>query len=373
MSQLKLACPTLFGLESIVAEEIRQLGYDRVTSTNGRVMFEADELGIARANINLRCAERVMVLIGEFEATSFEQLFQNVKAMPFEQWICKDDEFPVKGWSLNSALHSVPDCQSIIKKAVVERLKLKYKIDWFSETANKVQIQFSIMKNLVSVYLDTSGEGLHKRGYRENANEAPLKETLAAAMIMLSRFDGERAFYDPFCGSGTILIEAAMIASNMAPGLYRRYSAEKWSSLNKDIWTKARNEALDKIIKKPMIVHGYDIDEAAVRLTLENAKKASVGSIVTATCQDIKQFAPTEPRGVIVCNPPYGERMLEIKEAEDLYRQMGQVISPLHGFNLYVISASERFENLFGRPCDKKRKLYNGMIKCELFQYFRGR
>jgi putative N6-adenine-specific DNA methylase len=373
MSLIKLACPTLFGLESLVSDEIKQLGYDKVTSTNGRVLFEADEQAIARANINLRCAERVLILIGEFEATNFEQLFQNVKSLPWERWISKEDEFPVKGWSLNSALHSVPDCQSIIKKAVVERLKEKYKIDWFSETGSKLQIQFSILKNLVSVYIDTSGDGLHKRGYRENANEAPLKETLAAAMVKLSRFDGERAFYDPFCGSGTILIEAAMIAGNIAPGINRRFSAEKWPALDSNIWLQARNEALDKIAKKPMVIQGYDNDEAAVSLTLENAKKAGVGAVVTAKCQDIKLFAPSEERGVIVCNPPYGERMLEIQEAEDLYRIMGPLFLPLNGYNLYIICANEHFENLFGRPADKRRKLYNGMIKCELFQYFRRR
>jgi putative N6-adenine-specific DNA methylase len=214
---------------------------------------------------------------------------------------------------------------------------------------------------------------LHKRGYRENANEAPLKETLAAAMVKISRYDGERAFYDPFCGSGTILIEAAMIANNIAPGLNRHFSADKWKSLRKDIWLHARNEALDNVTKKQVRIQGYDIDEAAVRLTLENAKRAWVDEVVTASCQSINNFAPSEPRGIIVCNPPYGERMLEINEAEDLYRKMGQSFLQLNGYNFYIICANERFENLFGRMSDKKRKLYNGMIKCELFQYFRGR
>ncbi|HEX3026736.1 MAG TPA: THUMP domain-containing protein, partial [Clostridia bacterium] len=209
MNQIKIACPCLFGLESLVAEEIRRLGYEQTVSTNGRVVFEGDTLAIARANLNLRCAERVLVLLAEFEARSFEELFQGVKRLPWEDWIGRDDVFPVKGWSLNSALHSVPDCQSIIKKAVVEKLKTVYHVDWFQETGAKIQIQFSILKNIVSVYLDTSGEGLHKRGYRQNANEAPLKETLAAAMVKLSHFYTDRPFYDPFCGSGTILIEAA--------------------------------------------------------------------------------------------------------------------------------------------------------------------
>lgn len=368
---VKIACPCLFGLESLVSDELKMLGYENTHSINGRVAFDGEISDIARANINLRCAERVLLLLGEFEARSFEELFQGIKAIEWENWIGKTDSFPVKGWSLNSTLHSVPDCQAIIKKAVVERLKTKYKLEWFKETGPKLQIQFSIMKNLVSVYLDTSGEGLHKRGYRENSNPAPIKETLAAAMVKLSRFRGNTAFYDPLCGSGTILIEAAMAAMRMAPGMNRRFAAEKWGSVPEETWREARQEALSKIEKKVEIVHGFDIDPQAVELTLENARKAGVKDAVTAARQDIRQFAPAEERGTIVCNPPYGERMLEIKEAEELYREMGKVFLKLPGWHFYVISASEQFEQLFGKRSDKKRKLYNGMIKCELYQYFK--
>lgn len=371
MNNIQIACPCLFGLESLVADEIKALGYEEIRSSNGRVVFTGDQAAIARANLNLRCAERAMVLLGEFEARSFEELFQGVKALPWEEWVGREESFPVKGWSLNSQLHSVPDCQAIIKKASVERLKASYKVDWFKETGAKVQIRFSILKDTVSIYLDASGEGLHKRGYRQNANEAPLKETLAAAMVKLARLYPDRAFYDPLCGSGTILIEAAMQGMNLAPGLNRRFAAESWGSLDKKIWSSARQEALDKVDRTPFVVQGFDIDDKAIALTLENAKKAGVGSAVRASKQDLRDFAPGEAKGMIVTNPPYGERMLEIKEAEELTRVMGRVFLKLTDWRFYIISPSDKFEELFGKKADKKRKLYNGMIQCNFFQYFR--
>jgi putative N6-adenine-specific DNA methylase len=371
MNEMKLACPCLFGFESIIADEIRQLGYGDTTLTNGRVTFTGDMAAIARLNINLRCAERVLVVLDEFQAVSFEELFQGIKKIPWEDYIGRDEAFPVKGWSLNSQLHSVPDCQAIIKKAVVEHLKLPYKTEWFRETGPKIQIQFGIFKDTVSVYLDTTGSGLHKRGYRSNAVEAPIKETLAAAMVKLSRPYADKAFYDPLCGSGTILIEAALLLNNMAPGQNRRFDAEEWGCLDKRIWSDARSEALAAVKRREFIVQGFDIDPAAVSLTLENAKKAGVAENVRASVQDIAGFSPPEPRGVIVCNPPYGERMLEIKQAEKLYGEMGRAFLRLKGYHYYIISSSERFEALFGKKADKKRKLYNGMIKCDLFQYFK--
>jgi putative N6-adenine-specific DNA methylase len=372
MNQFKLACPCLFGFESIIADEIGRLGYEDTVLTNGRVAFSGDAAAIARLNINLRCAERVLLLVDEFQAVSFEELFQGIKKLPWEEYISRDEAFPVKGWSLNSQLFSVPDCQSIIKKAVVERLKLKYQTDWFNETGPKIQIQFAIFKDTVSVYLDTTGDGLHKRGYRANSVEAPIKETMAAAMVKLSRPYADKAFYDPMCGSGTILIEAALLLNNMAPGQNRGFAAEEWGFLDKSIWAQARREALAAVERRNFVVQGYDIDENAVALTLENAKKAGVGDNVRAAVQDIDDFAPTETRGVIVCNPPYGERLLEIKQAEELYRKMGQVFLRLPGFHYYIISPSDRFEALFGKKADKKRKLYNGMIKCDFFQYFKN-
>jgi putative N6-adenine-specific DNA methylase len=370
MSEITLACPCVFGVESLVADEVKELGYTDTVSQNGRVTFKGDEAAIARANIGLRCAERVLVLLAEFDAHSFEDLFQGVKAIEWERWIGREDAFPVKGWSLNSALHSVPDCQGIVKKAAVERLKETYHIDWFEETGSKLQIQFSILKDRVSIFLDTSGEGLHKRGYRQNANEAPLKETLAAAMCKIARFYPDRAFCDPMCGSGTILIEAAMMGLNIAPGINRSFAAENWH-LDKKIWSSAREEAISLIDRQPIEVFGYDTDEAAVALTLENAKKAGLEGVVKASVQDIRNFAPTQAHGTVVTNPPYGERMLDIKQAEELYGIMGSVMLKLAGWRFYVISPSDRFEAIFGQKADKRRKLYNGMIKCELFQYFR--
>jgi putative N6-adenine-specific DNA methylase len=370
MSKITLACPCVFGVESLVADEIKALGYTDVVSQNGRVTFTGDEMAIARANIGLRCAERVLVLLSEFDAHSFEDLFQGVKAIAWENWIDREDAFPVKGWTLNSTLHSMSDCQAIIKKAVVEHLKTKYHIDWFKETGAKLQIQFSILKDRVSIFLDTSGEGLHKRGYRRNALEAPLKETRAAALVNIARFYSDRAFCDPMCGSGTILIEAAMIGLNMAPGVNRNFAAESFH-LDPSIWSRARDEARSLIKNEPIEVFGYDIDENAVALTLENAKLAGVGDIVKASVQDIRNFAPTQSHGTVVTNPPYGERMLEISDAEELYTVMGSVFLKLEGWRFYIISPSENFETLFGKRADKRRKLYNGMIKCEYFQYFR--
>ena len=370
MNELTLACPCIFGVESLVADEIKTLGYTDIITQNGRVTFKADENAIARANIGLRCAERVLILLAEFDAHSFEELFQGVKAIEWERFIAREDAFPVKGWSLESTLHSVPDCQAIVKKAAVERLKHKYHVEWFKETGSKLQIQFSILKDRVSIFLDTSGEGLHKRGYRKNSNEAPLKETLAAAMCKIARFYLDRAFCDPLCGSGTILIEAAMLGLNMAPGIKRRFAAEDWH-LNPQIWQAARAEAISQINMQPIEVFGYDIDPSAVALTLENAKLAGVGGVVKAAVQDIRKFAPSQPHGTVVTNPPYGERMLDITAAEELYGVMGSVFLKLEGWRFYIISPSERFETIFGKKADKRRKLYNGMIKCEFFQYFR--
>lgn len=370
MDKIKLACPCLFGVESIVADEIKALGYNNTVSENGRVIFEGDEAAIARANINLRCAERVLVLLSEFDAYSFEDLFQGVKAIEWERWIGREDAFPVKGWTLNSKLESVPACQSIIKKAVVERLKAHYRVDWFKETGPKFQIQFSILKNRASIYLDTSGEGLHKRGYRRNSVDAPIKETLAASMVKIARFYPDRAFCDPMCGSGTILIEAALIGRNIAPGLNRSFAAESFH-LDPSIWTSAREEARSKINSDPIEVFGYDIDKDAVDLTLQNAKAAGVGDVVTARVRDIRDFAPTQRHGTVVTNPPYGERLLDIKKVEQLYSTMGSVFLKLKGWRFYIISPSENFEALFGRKADKRRKLYNGMIRCNYFQYFR--
>lgn len=371
MNNIKIACPCVFGTESVVADEIKALGYTDIKTENGRVVFMGDENAVARANVFLRTPERVLILLSEFNAFSFEDLFQGIKKIRWEDWVSKDDSFPVKGWTIDSELHAVSACQSIIKKAIVEHLKEVYHIEWFRELDSKIQIQFSILKNRVSVYLDSTGEGLYKRGYKQNALEAPLKETRASALIKLARFYSDRAYCDPMCGSGTILIEAAMIGRNIAPGMNRNFAGEEFH-LNPKIWADAKEEAKSLVNNDPLDIFGYDIDPEAVKITLENAKNAGVGDVVRASVQDVKDLKPTQEHGTIITNPPYGERLLDIDQAEKLYKVMGETFLSLpKGWRFYIISPDERFETCFGKKADKKRKLYNGMIKCNYYQYFR--
>lgn len=371
--QWKLVIPCLLGAEGLVGDELRAMEAQNVEPQNGRVFFTGDAELLARANLNSRYGERVLVELGSFEARSFEELFQGVKALPWEAWIGKEDAFPVKGRSLNSKLASVPDCQSIIKKAVVERLKAKYHVDWFQETGSLHQIQFLIMKDRVSVMLDTSGAGLHKRGYRANATEAPIKETLAAAMVYLSRVRTDGVVIDPFCGSGTILVEAALYAKHIAPGLGRNFTAERWKNLPAEVWKRERARAQDLVRRDAAFTaYGYDIDGAAVDLTLENARKAGVISCIHAEKRALADFQPLGERGNVICNPPYGERLLDIREAEELYRTMGKVFTPKPKWSYTVISPDETFEECYGRKADRRRKLYNGMIKCQVYMYFKA-
>ncbi len=372
MSNFLMLAPCMFGVEGILADELKRLNIKNVVAENGRVFFEGDENALATANIFSRTAERVLIVTGRFNAISFEDLFQAVKKINWENYIGKDDAFPVTGYSINSSLHSVPDCQSIIKKAIVERLKLCYKIDWFKETGPVHKIRFSIQKDNVVVAIDTSGEGLHKRGYRAHSLEAPIKETLAAAMCYQARIFPDTVLYDPFCGSGTILVEAALIAKNIAPGLKRNFAAERFGDVYKKAFAIQRKNALD-LIKSNVEFRGIgsDIEKDAVKLTLENAKKAGVGELITASVKDISDFKITDERAIVITNPPYGERLLEIKEAEELYRIMGKVMPMERGKKYFVICPNDDFENRFGRPADKRRKLYNGMIKCQLYSYFK--
>lgn len=372
MKKFELIAPCIFGIEGILADELKRIGVEDVRAENGRVLFSGDASTIASININSRFAERVLINLGSFKAVTFTELFDGVKNIPLEEYIGKDDAFPVKGWSINSQLHSIPDCQSIIKKAAVERLKSVYKTSWFEETGPIHQIQFSIMKDQVTIMLDTSGQGLHKRGYRANSNAAPIKETLAAAMCDLARIYPDTKIYDPFCGSGTILVEAALMAKKIAPGLRRFFAAERFGFINEKIWREERQAAMDKILPSVEFeAHGFDIDPAAVKLTLENAKKAGVEKYVKAELGDVKDFKLPEGRTLIITNPPYGERLLDIRAAEELYKTMGNVFVQEPGKKYYVISPHDEFEKFFGRIPDKKRKLYNGMIKCNLNMYFR--
>ena len=367
----KLCVPCLLGLEAPIADELKRLGMANVASENGRVYFTGDESAVACANVNLRVGERVLVELGRFNAVTFEELFQGVKAIRWEDIIPRDGAFPVKGYSLNSALFSVSDCQKIIKKAIVERLRGVYGIDWFPESAETYQVQFSIMKDNVSVCLDTSGEGLHKRGYRPAHNAAPLKETMAAAMVKLSRYRGRDDFCDPFCGSGTIPIEAALIARNIAPGLHRSFAAQSWRMIDPAVWRDAREAARAKEFHGEYNIVGSDIDPKAIAIARENADRAGVSDIVRFEVADAAVFDRKTERGVIVTNPPYGERIMEKEQAEALYRAFGAAWRETENWQLYLLSSHTEFERCFGKTADKKRKLYNGMIKCDLFMYFK--
>ncbi|HAA81221.1 MAG TPA: RNA methyltransferase [Thermoanaerobacter sp.] len=371
MSKIEFIASTLFGVEAITAREVKELGYKDVTVENGKVTFVGDEMALCRSNLWIRTAERIYVKIGEFTATTFEELFEGTKALSWEDWIPEDGRFPVEGYSIKSKLFSVSDCQAIVKKAVVERLKKKYKKEWFEENGATYKIKFSLMKDKVTLMIDTSGDGLHKRGYRVISNEAPLRETLAAAMIMLSFWKPDRPLIDPFCGSGTIPIEAAMIGINLAPGLKRQFVSEKWWRISNKLWKEAREEAVGAIKKDITLnIKGYDIDENAIKLSKDNARKAGVEKYITFENIPLKDLKTDDKYGVIICNPPYGERMGELKEVEKLYKEMGKVFKKLDTWSFYILTSHERFEKLFGREASKKRKLYNGMLKAYYYQYY---
>lgn len=371
MEKLNYIAPCHFGLESVLAGELKRMGADEVTSYNGKVAFSGDVFMAARANINLRTAERVLILLGSFKAVTFEQLFQGVLKIPLEDYIGSRDSFPVKGWSLNSKLFSVSDCQSIVKKAAVERMKSHYHIDWFLETGPLHQLQFSIMNDEVSIMLDTSGVGLHKRGYRQNANEAPIKETLAAGILDLARIRSESVFYDPMCGSGTFMIEAATKALNIPPCIKRKFSGQGFGFIPAEVWSQERARGLD-LIRRDAGFFGYgsDIDYNSVELTKENAKTAGVFSKLLITQKDAREFTVKEGGGILCTNPPYGERMLEKKEADTLLRELGAQFSTYDNTSVYIISPSEQFETIYGKKAQKRRKLYNGMLQCQLYMYF---
>lgn len=369
--ELEFCCPTLFGLEGIVADELRFGGkLTDVRAENGRVLFSGDEDTLIWANMNLRCAERVLIRLAVFRADTFDQLFEGVKAIPWEDFLPVDAAFPVKGHALDSKLHSVPNCQKIIKKAIVTRLGGHYGVSWFEETGVRCQVQFSIMHDMAEIYLDTSGSGLHKRGYRANANAAPLRETLAAAMVKLARWRGRDALIDPFCGSGTIAIEAAMIALNRAPGLMRTYDAEKWSWVGGVRWKTAREQAIAAIhTDLTLDMYGSDIDPACVALAQENAKKAGVGHFICFEQADAaKRVYPQS--GVLFANPPYGERLMDRESAQAIYRAVGRAVGKSE-LRQYYLTSDPEFERFYGYQADKRRKLYNGMMKCDLYMYFR--
>ena len=369
---LTMCVPCLLGLESLISDELKRMDISDVKAENGRVYFHGGPEAVAKANIGLRCGERILIEAGRFDAMSFDELFERTKALPWEQYIPVNGAFPVKGYSLNSKLFSVSDCQKIIKKAVAERLKQHNPcIQWFEETGALYQIQFSIMKDNVSLCIDTSGQGLHKRGYRPAHRDAPLKETMAASMVKLSRYKGKEDFCDPFCGSGTFPLVAALIARNIAPGINRRFSAMEWPQFDRKIWKDAKEEAVSREYHGDYHITGSDIDPAAIDMAKENARRAGVADIISFETADATKFNSKTDNGIIVTNPPYGERIMEKQEAEELYRGFGKRYLASENWKLYLLSSHTEFERCFGKQADKKRKLYNGMIKCDLFMYYK--
>ena len=369
MRNMEFSVPCLFGLEGLAGDELRRMNCENVRVENGRVLFSGDETAMAKANIGLRTGERVLILLADFQAKTFEELFQGVYRANLEDYIPKDGAFPVKGHCLNSQLMSVPDCQAIVKKAASRRLGEKYGVSWLPETGVKYQLQFSLMNDRVQLYLDTSGPGLHKRGYRANGNDAPLRETLAAAMVTLTRYRGREFLWDPFCGSGTIPIEAALIARNQAPGMYRRFSAEAFSWVDPKIWGEVRTEFRDKEFKGSYRILGSDNDPKCISLSMANARKAGVDKLITFQDGDATKMSLPTDSGILICNPPYGQRMLEQQSAQRLYAALGRHLKYADGWKKYIITSEPEFEHYFGKRADKKRKLYNGMIKCDYYMY----
>ncbi|MBW8349045.1 class I SAM-dependent RNA methyltransferase [Bacillus sp. IITD106] len=371
MGTYNLIATTAMGIEAIAATEVKKLGYD-CTVENGKVMFTGDKLAIARSNMWLRTADRVKIVVGEFKATTFDELFEKTKALPWEEYLPVDAEFPVQGKSVKSTLYSVPDCQAIVKKAIVERMKKAYKqTTWLAETGPLFKIEVSLLKDKVSLTIDTSGAGLHKRGYRIDQGEAPLKETLAAALIQLTNWHPDRILHDPFCGSGTIPIEAALIGQNIAPGFNREFLSESWSWIGKEIWEKVREEAEDMAnYDQQLEISGSDIDHRMVEISNKNAFEAGLGDLVTFKQMRASDFTSKKEFGVIIGNPPYGERIGEKKEVENLYREIGKAFQKLDTWSIYILTSHAEFEKLYGKEAMKKRKLFNGFIRTDYYQFW---
>ncbi|SES32493.1 putative N6-adenine-specific DNA methylase [Salipaludibacillus aurantiacus] len=371
LNTVTLIATAAMGLEAIVAKEVRELGYENVTVENGKVIFKAHPKAVARTNLWLRTADRVKILVGEFKAESFEELFENTKALPWADYLSADAEFPVIGRSVKSKLFSVPDCQAIVKKAVVESMKQSYNVQWFEEKGALNRIEISLHKDTASLTIDTSGTGLHKRGYRYLHNEAPLKETLAAAMIQLTNWHADKPFYDPFCGSGTLPIEAAMIGQNIAPGVNRSFSFENWHWYDQR-WMDDALEEAENLAKydQPLNILGADIDHKMIDLAKNNAMEAGFPDQITFKQMQVKDFHTKDEFGVAVGNPPYGERMKEKPYVENLYRELGRALRPHDTWSVYIITSHPHFEKLYGAKATKKRKLYNGNIKTDFYQFW---
>lgn len=371
MEKYKVIATATFGIEAIVSREVKELGIENAQTENSRVLYETDLLGVAKSNLWLRCADRVFLQIGEFKATSFEELFNKTYDLPWEKFIPVNGEFPVNGKSIKSQLFSVSDCQAIVKKAIAKKLTATYNVEWFEEDGPKFPIHVALLKDVVTLSIDTSGVGLHKRGYRAQGNEAPLKETLAAAMLKIARWHSRIPLIDPMCGSGTILIEAAMMGRNIAPGLSRKFISEDWSDEFREAFKQARKEAVDAIdYDVELNIKGYDINRRSINIANENAVLAGVNDTVVFGVKDAKDLDSKDKYGYIVSNPPYGERLSDKKSVEELYKMMGSSYGALETWSSYILTSHEAFENNYGKKSSKNRKLYNGKIKCYFYQYF---
>ncbi|AOU01394.1 MULTISPECIES: THUMP domain-containing class I SAM-dependent RNA methyltransferase [Bacillus] len=372
MKKYTLIATAPMGIEAIVAKEVRDLGYECKVD-NGKVIFEGDALAICRANLWLRTADRIKVQVAEFQAKTFDELFEKTKAIDWRAYIPENAKFPVIGKSVKSVLASVPDCQRIVKKAIAEKLKLQSgkQNEWIEETGPEYKVEISLLKDKAVLTLDSSGTGLHKRGYRVDQGGAPIKETLAAALILLTNWTPDRPFVDPFCGSGTIAIEAALIGQNIAPGFNRDFASEDWEWIGKELWDKARLEVEEKAnYDQPLQIFASDVDHRMVNIAKENAEEAGLGDLIECKQMRVQDFTTKLEFGVIVGNPPYGERLGEKKEVEQMYKEMGRAFESLDTWSVYMLTSNEQFEEVYGRKATKKRKLFNGFIKTDYYQYW---
>lgn len=371
MTNYQLIATAAAGIEGLVANELKDMGY-QVQTENGRVRFQGDALDIAKANIWLRTADRIKIVFGEFKATTFENLFDQTYALPWDDILTLDAEFPVAGKSIKSKLHSVPNVQRIVKKAISKKMQDVYaRKSHLPETGAKYQLEVAIRNDHVMLTIDTSGSSLFKRGYREHKGAAPLKENMAAALVKLTTWHKDRPLYDPTCGSGTILIEAALIGRNIAPGLKRSFDAEKWLLLDQSVWDKVRTEAESQIDHDiELDIYGTDIDHRMIEIAKDNAIQAGVGGDITFKQMQLSDYVPDREYGILISNPPYGDRMLSEEDVHELYRQMGNIYRDMPTWSKYILTSDEQFEEFYGEEATKKRKLYNGSLKVDLYQFW---
>lgn len=371
MKTYEVIATTTFGLEAVVKRELMNLGFEIKSSENGKITFLADRKGIIKANMWLRSADRVLLKIAEFKAVTFDELYDKTKQINWSEFIPKNGRFPVDGQSVKSTLFSISDSQAIVKKAIVDSLKDVYKINWFPEDGPIFNVKVSLLKDIATLTIDTSGTALHKRGYRQNAVIAPLKETLAAALVSLSFWNKDRVLIDPFCGSGTITIEAALIARNIAPGLYRDFACKYWPMFEDGLWREVTKEAYESIDQESKIeIYAYDIVQENIDAAIENAEEAGVIDCITFEQKDFKDLQVKEDYKIMITNPPYGERLSEKEEVDKLYKLIGEKLSKLKTWSVYVITSDKNFETIYGKKADRRRKLYNGRIETTYYQFY---